>query len=151
MNIRSLASGKTLTILTLAASVSLLGCGTGADAPPPTTVKTVPVSGTVTVQGKPFRGEGYQVMFIGGDGSASMASLNNSGKFSGSAPTGSVKAAVAGPGEIESAHGDPSSVPNTVTVTIAEGGSADLKIDLPSAPKPLPKPGAGAGGGHHGS
>lgn len=62
--------------LSLLLSVAIYGCGSETGE----IVKTVPVSGTATFQGKPLP-QGYQILFVPPEGRAANATTDDSGKF----------------------------------------------------------------------
>lgn len=130
----------------------LMGCGGGTTPPPIDTSSTVPVSGIVTVSGKPLKGAGYLLVLVADSGASGMFPIGDDGKFTGTAPVGTLKGGVLPELQALEAHGDASKFPTPITVTVDAGGASNLRIDLPTAPPPLPKltPGAGAGGHHSG-
>ncbi len=115
------------------------GCGRP-NTPAPDTTPMAEISGTVKVQGKPFRGTGYVVSVLpSSGGSATKLDIDANGNFKGRVPSGSAAVAVVSPDQFMSMHGEANATaPNQQTVTISDGGRIDL--DLPNAPAPIPKP-----------
>gem|GEM_PF-5874453 len=118
---------------------TLAGCG-GTNVPPVDMTPTVEVTGTVNLNGSPFKGAGYvlAVMPTGGSG-ATMTSIGNDGKFLVSAPAGPAVVAVVSPEKFTEMHGSTEiNADNQQSVTLTAGQVLD--VNLTKAPPPLPKP-----------
>lgn len=130
---------QVLTCLTVTVcGFHLVGCG-GTNVPPADTTPTVEVTGTVKLNGSPFKGTGYVLAILPtSGGSATMTPISNDGKFMVSAPTGPAVVAVVSPEKFTEMHGSTEiSADNQQSVTIAAGQAID--VNLTKAPPPLPK------------